>query len=303
MRSSSGSRCSASSTHALDADPACREERLLHPVGSLWPFGRKFLEELHKTHKRILTPPPHPHGLLAGVHAPPGESPTGNYIDVIDKPGDEEEPSDKPSRVSRALRKQLAEEWEGHAARYKKLPQSVKFDVAFSNGLPWLAHLLDLPYSRSEGGHPGIDDINLVFFHREKGQKSIGVSLCNDQPTTLWRRLDRLKKQWAASKNKTLGGLHLLRYADERMTGTSQERLTGLREDGVLIHLVRPSRSPSSPPIRRCWPRPRRATSHAQAAGPSSARNTRPGSRSISPRRTASRSCSTPCSAPSPPPA
>ncbi len=223
----------------LDADPACREERLLHPPGSHWPFGLKFLEELHRTHKRILTPR---HILMAcGQEFTRLQTDCRTPVELVrtdPAPGEEGQGGDKPPKVSRVLRKQLEEAWEEYAGRYKKLPQSVKFDVAFSNGLPWLAHLLDLPYSRSEGGHPGIDDVNLVFFSRQKGQKSIGVSLCNDQPMSLWRRLDRIKKQWSANRGKTLGRLHLLRYADERVTATAQERLAGLRDEGVQVHLI-----------------------------------------------------------------
>ena len=200
----------------VDAEPTCRRERQIHPPEKHWPLGRKFLEEFHRTNRRVLTP----RFVIQGCRQEFIRLQSGGG------PGDDD------------LNSILRDKWEQGAARFAKRPASIKFDDVFAKALPWLVHLVDSPFTRSDGQHPGIDDVNLVFFSKKKGQKSVGISLCNDPPTTLWRRLDRLKGQWAANRGKTLGSLHLLRYADERTTDTALVRFEALQADGVRVHLI-----------------------------------------------------------------
>ena len=61
-----------------------------------------------------------------------------------------------------------------------------------------------------------------------RGAKPVGVSFCNHQPRTLWRRLDRLRAQWEAVKGKDLGVLVVLRSSAEQTTTSSQGRLAAL---------------------------------------------------------------------------
>ncbi|MGL4554700.1 MAG: ATP-binding protein, partial [Gemmataceae bacterium] len=220
----------------LDAEPTCRAERQHQPPGSDWPLSRQFLETLHRTHKRILTPR---HVLQAcgeeftRLQAADVPAATDAFdVELIRAPSAAMPEKKVEPREPADPGKYLSRKWEELAGKYKKLPQRVKFDDVFAKGLPWLAHLTGLPYARSEGRHPGIDDVNLVFLSRTRGQKALGVALCNDPTMNLWRRLDRLRLQWLANKGRTLAGLALLRHAEERTTPGAVERFKALESDG-----------------------------------------------------------------------
>lgn len=214
----------------LDAEPTCRNVRKQHPSGNDWPLNRKFLEELYRKHKRILTPR---HVLLACSEEfqrlqTDGES---DSSDRSDPPSGSVSPK---SSIDQLLQKN----WDTYAAKFMKKPESVKFDDVFGKGLPWLANITAVSFYRSEGKHPGIDDVNLVFFSSVKSHKPIGISLCNDPPTSLWRRLDRLTNQWRANRSKHLAQLHVLRFANERTTSTGQDRLEILKSEGAQLHAI-----------------------------------------------------------------
>ncbi|MGL4551960.1 MAG: hypothetical protein ACRC33_12345, partial [Gemmataceae bacterium] len=59
------------------------------------------------------------------------------------------------------------------------------------------------------------------------------VSLCNQPPGQLWRRLDRLTAQWRAGRARGPLRLVVLRSSAERTSEAAEARLTALREAGV----------------------------------------------------------------------
>jgi hypothetical protein len=226
----------------IAAEPTCKLERLHHPADSDWPLSRKFLEQLYRENKRVLTPR---HVLMAcaqefeRLKQPTVQETYPDISNPIEQPPVKvDDKSQSEEAVSAQLRNLLQRTWQERVNQAITLPHSIHFESVFGVGLPWIVHLLELPYMRSEGKHPGIDDVNLVFFSCVKGVKSLGVGLCNDLPTTLWRRLDRLLKQWEANRNRTLGSLHLLRAEDQRTTAASFERFNKLRASRVQIHLL-----------------------------------------------------------------
>jgi hypothetical protein len=102
-------------------------------------------------------------------------------------------------------------------------------------GLPWLVELTQAPLVRVDEPDHRLGDVNLVFQPHSRGRKPIGVSFCNQEPRSLWRRLDRLLAQWNATKGTALGLLAILRSETERTTDTAERRLGTLKQAGVQV--------------------------------------------------------------------
>jgi hypothetical protein len=105
-------------------------------------------------------------------------------------------------------------------------------------GLPWLVEATALPFERSHEVPHNLGDVNLLFRSTGRAKKPLAISLCNHEPQSLWRRLDRIKKQWEAAKGHELGSFVVLRYKDERTTQNAQDRLAGLTAAGVRVLMV-----------------------------------------------------------------
>jgi hypothetical protein len=199
----------------LDAEPACRVARQLHVSDLDWPLGRPFLERTYQDNRRCLTP----RQLILACRA---------EFDRLQK-GYDPPPGDPWEEILRL--------WERLRTKFIQEVQGIQFDAGMAIGLPWLVQLMQLPYERSQiDRHLG--DVNLVFLPKRQGQKALGISFCNHQPRSLWRRLDRLLSQWEAVKGKVLGRLVVLRSAAEPTTEASQSRLDVLRRAGVEVLLA-----------------------------------------------------------------
>jgi hypothetical protein len=251
----------------IRSEPTCKLERQHYPPESDWPLTRPFLEEFYRENKLVLTPR---HILMAcarkfdqikqatveGPSEPdplPLETPGVPDVHLEVKRGQSEEPkatksptdaqvaaavpeSEQKSGVSAQLRNLLNRSWNDVVKKANELPDSVHFDDVFGITLPWLARLLGLPFDRSDGKNSGVNDVNLVFYSQTRNVKSLGVSLCSDLPPQLWRRLDRLYKQWDASKNRTLASLHLLRAEVQYTSDASLARFKRLEQAKVQVH-------------------------------------------------------------------
>src|SRR5207302_1583925 len=95
-----------------------------------------------------------------------------------------------------------------------------------------------LPYVCAQEPDDHLGDVNLLFHPQSRSDKSVGISFCNHQPRSLWRRLDRLLGQWGAAKGKLLGVLVVLRSVTEQTSGAAQDRLNALVRAGVQVILV-----------------------------------------------------------------
>jgi hypothetical protein len=237
----------------LDAEPTCRVARQQHPRDLDWPLGHQFLEETYQASRRCLTPrhlimacrlefdrlhkgkrgdgptvhrtdPPGPTSSRRSAGLPAGDSP--GLLPVADsEPG--------TPRVE-----EFARGWERQRDKLLGRVQGIPFDTVMAIGLPWLVRLNKLSYIRAEDQDHRLGDVNLLFRPCRREDKPVGISLCNHQPRSLWRRLDRLGAQWKAAAGKWLGALVVLRSEAEPTTPASRDRLAALRKAGARVVLV-----------------------------------------------------------------
>lgn len=237
----------------LEAEPSCEQARRQHASNPYWPLGEGFVKATFEQNRRSLTPrhlivacqveferlrqgrqvvspvaAPQPG--MVGVNAGPGGESPGARVLAVDPPA-----GPAPDKGKDFLRL-----WDRERRKNLERLLAVPFDAVMAIGLPWLVRLFQLPFAPLHGPLAGLGDVNLVFQPAGGARRPLGISLCNHPPPTLWRRLDRLKKQWAAAKGTLLGGLVLLRSEAERTTQAAVERLDGLKEAGARVLLVAP---------------------------------------------------------------
>ena len=223
----------------LEAEPTCRAARMDHADNPDWPLGKAFLEKTFRENKRDLTPrhlimacrnefdrlvrrdraeprPPDPATPEQPQKAPAGKSPV---------------PS--PSRPNA-----LDSSWERKRQRQLAKLQGIPFDQVMAIGLPWLVEAIALPFERAHDIDDSLGDVNLLFRPTGRATKALAISFCNHEPQSLWRRLDRIKKQWEAAKGHGLGSFVVLRFKDERTTQNAQARLAGLTAAGIRVLMV-----------------------------------------------------------------
>jgi hypothetical protein len=237
----------------LDAEPTCRSARQRHPHDLDWPLGLRFLEKTFADNKRSLTPR---HLILAcrvefdrllkgkpvETAAPaepelskPGPTPVSPSRSLLERPAVvTPPPPPRPAEDSRLFQRM----WERQRDKYLGKLHALHFDTVMALGIPWLAKQTEVPYVREATQRFG--DVPLVFQPRTQDRKAVGIALCNDQPMTLWRKLDRVCREWQRAKGRELGSLVVLRSEAERTTATAAERLGGLRLAGAQIVLVNP---------------------------------------------------------------
>lgn len=208
----------------LEGEPTVRAARQAHADDPYWPLGRPFLDGLFKQYKRALTP----RHLIQACK---------DEFDRVQRPGGKPDPGSAATPRNDATRPDaFLRCWEQQRRKNLEKIQSVAVDPALGLGIPWLVHLLDLPF---ETVQPGLDDVNLAYQPRARG-RPVGVSFCNQTPQTLWRRLDRLAKQWAKARGQSLAALAVVRSAAERTTPAGEKRLDALRGLGCRVVLVDP---------------------------------------------------------------
>ena len=89
------------------------------------------------------------------------------------------------------------------------------------------------PSNARTTSHTSLGDVNLLF--RPTGReptKPLAISFCNHEPQSLWRRLDRLKKQWEAAKGATSARSSCCATRASGRRETAQDRLDGPRRGG-----------------------------------------------------------------------
>jgi len=234
----------------LDAEPSCRAARQLRPGELDWPVGRRFLEETFHQNRLCLTPR---HLIMAcrlefdklqkgkrsegtPVTDPGTSPPTAVVPPSGPSPDLAPPPALEPTSAPRV--EEFCRMWEKQRTKLLAKLQGIQFDAVLAIGLPWLAQLSGLPYVCAQDQDERLGDVNLVFQPQARGDKAVGVSFCNHQPRSLWRRLDRLRAQWKAAKGKNLGALAVLRSAAEQTTAAAQGRLDALDQAGVRVILV-----------------------------------------------------------------
>ena len=199
----------------INAEPTCRERRGNLPPESDWPLTRPFLERFYRENQLVLTPR---HVLMACAE---------EFERTIEAPP----PNDPPN-----LQNLLAESWNEKVKEVTKKTKCVDFNHVFGITLPWLARLLNLPCRLSEAKFESKKDVDMIFSWEDRSLT--GITLCSDSPHLLWRRLDRLSKQWQENKYPKLTHLHLLRAEEQHTTPKSLERIEKLAQAQVQIHLL-----------------------------------------------------------------
>jgi AAA ATPase domain len=238
----------------LESDPECQTLRLQHASEELWPLGKKFLDDIFQQNRRNLTPR---HLIMAcrlefdriqkGKEPEAPSQPTGPDTLLIPVVYPDEAP-DLPALEPVSMREQtsptpvpldeFARMWDRQREKHLQKLQGIQFDTVMAISLPWLVGLTGNPYAQVQEEDHRLGDVNLLFQPRARGPRPVGVSFCNHQPQMLWRRLDRLQKQWKAVKDTALGSLVVLRSDFERRTETANNRLELLRQNGVRVVLV-----------------------------------------------------------------
>jgi hypothetical protein len=229
----------------LDAEPTCRAARQRHPHDLDWPLGGRFLEATFAQNKRSLTP----RHLILACRVEFDRLAKGKPPEEPAPPAPAEAPSQQPAPrpivapapavtppANRA--EDFVRVWEKQRRKCLEKPAAIPFDTVMAIGLPWLVKLTEAPFVRLQDTNGRLGDVSLVFQPTARGRKAIGISLCNQQPQMLWRRLDRVKAQWESAGRRELGALLVLRSADERTTPKANERLEGLARAGVRLTLV-----------------------------------------------------------------
>lgn len=241
----------------LEAEPSCCSARLDYPDQSFWPLSSDFLEGVFKTNKRSLTPR---HLIRACAveferlqssdrmpeaepFKPKDRSPAPRGKGDLERAGNGSAdlisigpldsldgiPSPSPDDTD------FVRMWEKQRQKYLKKSQEIRFDRTMAIGLPWLVHLTHMPFVWLQEPEDCPGDVNLMFQPRGRGRKKLGISFCNHEPRLLWHRLDRLLRQWSATRETTLGPLIVLRARAERTTEASESRLTKLAKAQARI--------------------------------------------------------------------
>jgi hypothetical protein len=219
----------------LDAEPTCRPSRQKYFPEKFWPLGEKFVDGVVKDNRLNLTPR---HLIKACrdefARLQKNESDTAPVTPTDSMNVVARRHTPDPETVE-TLHRKLAQNWSKHRKKFLANSLSVQFDTVFKIALPWLAGIADLPIKQLHESNPKLGDVNLVFQTSSKDKKAIGVSLCNHEPTHLWRRLNRLSKQWNGGKSRLLTELVILRSEVARTTPIGEEKLERLRSAGARI--------------------------------------------------------------------
>jgi hypothetical protein len=202
----------------LDAEHSCRAARSQYAADPDWPLGREFLEREFEANRRSLTP----RHLILNCAV---------EFQRLQKGLPEGSTSKSPKADD------FNKIWEKQRSQFLKKPQSVQFDKVVSLTLPWLVQLFEPSLVRVQEKSETLGDINLLFEHRNSAKKPIGVSLCNQEPKSLWRRLDRLIEQWRKAKGKMLSELLVVK-SESAVTATAQKKLDKLADLGACVVLL-----------------------------------------------------------------
>jgi hypothetical protein len=227
----------------LEAEPGCREHRLLHRSETYCPLSEQFVVGVYDNHKRSLTP----RHLLRACAVEFERLQKPDRFDTATTEKEPELPGRNGNRSALGEEQKItpppdddfARVWEKQRRKYVTRPQAIVFDTVMAIGLPWLVKLNGLPLLFHEEKDHRLGDVNLLF-HSAGGRKMLGISLCNHQPQPLWHRLDRLLAQWKATKSRVLETLVVLRSSTERTTTAGETRLTSLKQAGARVIRIDP---------------------------------------------------------------
>ncbi|MCX7699445.1 MAG: AAA family ATPase [Gemmataceae bacterium] len=194
------------------------------PFGSdpYFPIGRDFVDSLYQKHRYNLTP-----RLL--IMACQDEFEYRRR--VLDSVGDGLPLGRSPSNLLEGL---LLNLWEDRCEQFTRRLGDLPFDSVLGVSLPWLAGHCQGAFVLCDDLPRPMGDINFVF-RKRRAAATLGISFCNHPPRSLWRRLDRLLKQWEKHRDRLLSELILLRLKITRTTEQGQLRLDRLASAGVRI--------------------------------------------------------------------
>ena len=223
-------QCARLVRNRLEAEPTCHLARQDHADDPDWPLGNAFLEKTFRENRRDLTP----RHLIMACRNEFDRSRNRTVSSEAPPPDPPRKPSeDTPTPTPRT--NALDSSWERKRQRHSTKLQGIPFEQVMAIGLPWLVEATALPFERL---HEISGDVNLLFRPTGRTTKPLAISFCNHEPQSLWRRLDRIKKQWESTKGRDLGSFVVLRYQGERTTPNAQQRLAGLSAAGVRVLLM-----------------------------------------------------------------
>lgn len=209
----------------LHAEPSCRAARQGHASDLDWPLGEPFVRNTFDANHLVITPR---HLILA----------CRVEFDRLIKGASPDPPIVPPPPPSPPQPDDFMRLWDNKRNKYLAKLQGLEFDTIMGIGLPWLVELTDMPLVQAHDTDHRLGDITLVFHPKAARRKPLGLSVCNHEPRVLWRRLDRIHKQWTAAKGTILGTLVLVRSEAERTTETAQARFANLQRAGARLILV-----------------------------------------------------------------
>lgn len=197
----------------------------------LAPIGRRFVEQLHRRHPRSLTPRQLIMACQEEYNRRCSESALAPRLDTSALATSGSNDHDHFAYLN--------ETWESRCQTLSRHVTTLAFDSILGITLPWLVQVEKLPLTLCDELPRPYGDINLIF--RQSRRPDLwGISFCNHEPMYLWRRLDRLAKQWQNFRDGFLSQMILLRCRTTRTTDKGRERLDRLQSLGVRIFYIEP---------------------------------------------------------------
>ena len=225
----------------LNAEVTMREARQIHSsANKFWPLDEAFVQKVFQAHKRIITPrhiikacKVQVDWILAGRV---GQEPTVIVVKPLTPLAGLKttgEPDEKP-----AVKSDFQQYWEKVHKRVLIKSQGIQFDQVMGIALPWLIDIRGIPLKRTTNAHSLFAHLNMHYEGADKGAKSLGISLCNQEPRVVWRRLKTILDNWHASKGKMLNSLVVLRAANSPRSAGMNGYIDQLVQAGVTVVMV-----------------------------------------------------------------
>ncbi len=201
-----------------------------------WPLGEPFLRTLLNKNRFSLTP----RHLLGACRTELDRLLSGKPL--LAKPAPAKAQAATPSATESPPPPPVVRfdtPWTKKRDKSLAQPSAVAFDTLVNIGFPWLQETFGAGWERVGESFEELPDVGLLF--RRAGQPLLlGVSACNHPPTPFFRRIDRLRKQWHAGRQRHLAALVLVRRDGEKWTDAGKKRWADAAADGMKTVALAP---------------------------------------------------------------